>query len=139
MEPLAALGTAAAVVLFVDFGTAIIRESPAGRGDGKSLTHSDFVIAVKDLISLSQSLKNKSPTVLLRKHEAVSDILSASSELLRNCSAVAEELTQVLESLRPSRMPKPSRRANFHATPRTVWNADRIRDLLLLKLLSKGN
>ncbi|KAK8079038.1 hypothetical protein PG994_002845 [Apiospora phragmitis] len=46
-------------------------------------------------------------------------------------NAVAEELIQVLESLRPSRMQmqtKPSQWANFHAALKTVWNADRIRD-----------
>ncbi|KAK7959588.1 uncharacterized protein PG986_004442 [Apiospora aurea] len=48
--------------------------------------------------------------------------------------AVAEELIQVLESLKPNRIQVQtkytSQWSNFHAALKTVWNADRIRDLL---------
>ncbi|KAK8029926.1 hypothetical protein PG993_011217 [Apiospora rasikravindrae] len=98
MEPLAALGIAAAVVQFVDFGTAVIRESSAGRRDGKSLTHTDFATAVKDLISLNQSLKNEFPTGPRGPHEAVSEIQNMSLEVyqrqvnLRALAFISEKL-----------------------------------------------
>ena len=59
MDPISAVGIAAAVVGFVDFTWSIIKDYGELRSNGQTVTHSSFEKATSDLVSLCNELRSR--------------------------------------------------------------------------------
>ncbi|KAM0347336.1 hypothetical protein ACHAPU_004855 [Fusarium lateritium] len=101
MDPLSALGIAAAVVQFVDFGQRLLSETwqVYRSTSGKDLELHELSLVSKDLAQISQSIKN---AVNARKSGVSGVSQDADSLLLRvcgECDAIARDINKALPQI----------------------------------------
>ncbi|KAI0839652.1 hypothetical protein F5Y06DRAFT_11706 [Hypoxylon sp. FL0890] len=101
MEPLAALGVAAAAVQFFEFSKSLIRDIKAVHDAEKYRPlQAVFARAAKDLTDLNNTFRRR----IGFNHDVdkrVSEQEKALDELFFNCNAAAEELISLVEKLKP--------------------------------------
>ena len=117
MDPLSALGVAAAVVQFLDFSSGLISGTYKiyKAEDGDAPTNQTLRKVATDLKDISDQLNQKG------------DSQSGPEQLCRECLDVADELTSVLDRL--MKQEKQSIWSSFRLALRAVWSQDKLESL----------
>ncbi|KAM0805354.1 hypothetical protein BDR22DRAFT_785401, partial [Usnea florida] len=98
MEPLTALGLAASVAQFIDFGSKLVGKTREIARAGSSVSVADLSTLTSDLIDINKSLDSginlvKAHNLILTKEE------QALQDLTIKCNIIAQELVRSLNSL----------------------------------------
>jgi hypothetical protein len=122
MEPLSALGLAAAVVQFVDFASRLFKDI---RDSDETAKNPDLAVVTDDLRNLSAVVERKSSSL------RATDIAPGSSNgiLLRlcgECKEISSEPDQLLRQLRPENLLKFK---TFVMAAKRVWSESKVKEM----------
>jgi hypothetical protein len=127
MDPLAALGLAAAVVQFVDFGIEIFRKSNEilHSASGASAENTSIKNTTSDLQVLLQNIKDSQPPV-----NAGTDIPAEQvslNSLVVSCNEVGDELLKLVRDV--SAGPGAGKRKSLAAALSSAWSRKQIQEI----------
>ena len=128
MDPVSALGVAAAVVQFVDFGNRVLSKTSNAYKSARS-GHLDLEIVTKDMIKVTKKLDEGLQAGSLAKRAQLSTEERELQQLCQECNHIASQLSKALADLKPPKLQFWRKWESFYQALRSIWAEDKIEAL----------
>jgi len=132
MDPITALGLAANVAQFIEFGLGIVSKGQQLYRAGSTVYHTTLQSVASDLELLTSELQRNLKTVTASKPLGIDD--EALKTLCEDCSKTATELIEVLEELKVDTRQQKRVWKSVRQALKSVWKKEGV-DALVERLL----